>query len=134
VELGPQPVVRVPRAQDVVAAAPGDLVDGAGVPRGQAAALGYPAEVVAAAEHRAVKLERLAVVEHHRDARVVGGPGTRSVREPRRGLGEPVDAGDREEAVRRRQPVLVLLVPVLPFGGELGGCGVLNGHDGGTSR
>src|SRR5580692_2551845 len=63
------------------------------------------------------------------DAGVAGRPLPRRVGEPGRGLREPVDAGDREEAVRRVEPVLVLLVPRCPVGGEVPAClEVKNAH------
>src|SRR6185312_16598896 len=48
-----------------------------------------------------------------------GLPGARGIAEPLGRLGEPVQAGDGQEAVRVGQPGLVPAVPGTPGGGEL---------------
>src|SRR5262249_16946078 len=86
--------------------------------RPHARRLGDVSDVMEAGAAHPVHVQPLAGREAPRDAGGVGRPLARRVREPSRGLVEPVDAGDPEEAVRRGEPVLVLLVPGIPVGGE----------------
>jgi arsenate reductase len=111
----PRRVLRVPGAQDVEAAALGDLehrLPGRDLDVG---AFGQDAEVVRAGHRRAVDGQFLAVGQGDGDPVRAGRPGSGRVREPLRGAVQPVQAGDRQEAVRGGALLLVLGVPLVPL-------------------
>ncbi|GHE14064.1 hypothetical protein GCM10010339_83400 [Streptomyces alanosinicus] len=114
-----------------MAAALGDLDDGASPGRGDATALGKDAEAVFTPHRRSVDDQFLSVVEDDDDPVGAGVPCTRRVGETLRPAVQPVQAADRQEPVRVGEPGLLSTVPVQPVLGE--GlevcCGRLCGHE-----
>jgi hypothetical protein len=101
-----------------VPAAPGDLDDGVSPDGVDAAALGKHAEAVLTAHRLSVDDQFLAVVQVDDDSFGAGAPRAGRVREALRTVVEPVQAGDRQEAVRGGEPGLLGAVPLQPGLGE----------------
>src|SRR5215210_2555494 len=101
----------MPRPDDVRAAAPGHLDHGVAEGRGHTTPFRDDAERVLAMNRSPVDDELLVVGEPDRDAVRAGPPLPRRVRETLRLTGQPVQAGDRQEAVPVVAHRLVLPVP-----------------------
>jgi hypothetical protein len=114
-KLQPERVLRVPRPDDVEAAALGHLDHGVAEGREDAAALGQDAEVVPPGDRPAVDGQALTGRQVDHDAVRAGVPLARRVGEALPLGGEEVQARDSQEAMRVGQPALVLTVPALPL-------------------
>src|SRR6185437_11720621 len=125
---GPGGMAGVPGPDDHVAATPGHLDGGVACDGVDLAAFGDRGELVRPVYGLAVHGEFLAVIEGDRDTVIGGGPGAGGVVEALRLGGEPVPAGDGEEAVRMGPQFLVPLVPRGPVRLERAPVNVLDGH------
>src|SRR6185437_5082762 len=125
---GPGGMAGVPGPDDHVAAAPGYLDGGVACDGVDLAALGDRGELVRPVYGLAIHGEFLAVIEGDRDTVIGRGPGAGGVVEALRFGGQPVPAGDREEAVRMGPQFLVPLVPRGPVRLERAPVNVLDGH------